>query len=134
MKTTEKDILMICKGYYNSGKYNSIEEALDGYYRKHYNISKERLPELSHEFMLSLWFNDCVRTFLQPDTITSFWKQVIVLPAFEEKDFINVNGCTYFYDVLFYRIVTWLALLDVRDKDGNWKIDLSDYEGLDYII
>lgn len=62
MRTTEKDILMICKGHYDS-KYNSLEEALDAYYREHYCFSKEEMPTLSYKFMLSLLFNRCVEVF-----------------------------------------------------------------------
>jgi len=134
MRTTEKDILMICKGRYNKEKHENLEAALDAYYRKHYEIPKEELPVLSHEFMMRLWFNRCVETFLQADTIRSFWYYVIVEKAYEEKRYLNQDGCTEFYEVLYHRIVTWLQLLDVRDENGNWKIDLSDYEGLDYII
>ena len=133
MRTTEKDILMICKGYYDD-KYKSIKEALNAYYIEHYTYSKEEVSTLSYRFMLSLWFNNCVRAFLQPDTIGSFWFRVIKEESFAENRFLNENGCTEFYEVLFHRIVSWLTLLDVRDDDGNWKIDLSDYEGIDYII
>ena len=133
MRTTEKDILLICKGHYDN-KYKNLEEALDAYYRKHYCISKEKMPVLSYKFMLSLWFNRCVEVFLQPDTIRSFWFYVIVDENFAEKRFLNEKGCTEFYEVLYHRIVTWLMLLDVKDEDGNWKIDLSDYADIDCVI
>lgn len=129
MRTTEKDILMIVKGHYNHNKYKSLEKALDGYYRKHYGISKKELPVLSHRFMLTLWFNDCVKEFLIPETIQSFWRYVIQEKTFKEKYWFNENDCTEFYEVLYHRIVKWLHLLKVRDDDGNYLIDLSDYEG-----
>lgn len=134
MRTTEKDILMICKGHYDHDKYETLETALNAYYAKHYRYPGEDVKPLSYRFMLQLWFNNCVETFLQPDTIRSFWRNVIVEEAFQEKRFLNENGCTEFYEVLYHRIVTWLILLDVRDKDGNWKIDLSDYEGIENVI
>lgn len=133
MRTTEKDILMICKGHY-SDKYKTLEEALGAYYRKHYSFPKEKIPTLSYKFMLSLWFNNCVKEFLQPDTMHSFWLYVIKEEAYQEKRWMNENGCTEFYEVLYHRIVTWLVLLDVRDKNGNWKIDLSDYEEVEFVI
>lgn len=134
MRTTEKDILMICKGHYDKDKHEDLESALDAYYRKYYCVSKEEIPVLSYKFMLKLWLNSCVEAFLQPDTIRSFWHYVIVEEAFAEKRFLNENGCTEFYEVLYHRIVKWLILLSVRDKDGNWKIDLSDYDDIDYVI
>ena len=127
MKNTENDILMICKGHYDQEKHKTLEEALDAYYRKHYCISKEKIPFLTHRFMLHLWFNRCVEVFLTPDRIMGFVKNVIVEEAYQEKRWLNEDGCTDFYDVLFHRIVTWLILLDVQDDDGNWIIDVSDY-------
>lgn len=127
MKNTENDILMICKGYYNQEKHKTLEDALDAYYRKYYCIPKEKLPVLSYRFMLHLWFNRCVEVFLTPDRIRSFWQNVIVDEAFQEKRWLNEDGCTEFYEVLYHRIVTWLILLNVKDDKGNWVIDVSDY-------
>ena len=134
MRTTEKDILMICKGRYNHDKHENFEAALDAYYREHYLISKEDLPILSHKFLLTLWFNDCVKAFLKPETMNSFWFHVIHNESMAEKCFLNEDGCTEFYDVMYHRIVTWLTLLQVRDENGNWIIDLSDYEDVDFVI
>ena len=133
MKTKEKDILMICKGYYDHEKHKTLEEALDSYYRKHYGISKEEIPVLTHRFMLSLWFNNCVKEFLTPETIRSFWWYVISEEAFQEKRWLNENGCTEFYEVLYHRIVKWLIFLNLKDDEGNWIIDGSDYKK-EYII
>ena len=108
MKTTENDILMICKGLYDQDKYKTLEDALDAYYRKYYCIPKEKLPVLSYKFMLHLWFNRCVEVFLTPDRIRSFWQNVIVDEAFQEKRWLNADGCTEFYEVLYHRIVSWL--------------------------
>ena len=133
MKTTEKDILMICKGRYDD-KYNSLEAALNAYYREHYTYSKEEVPTLSYKFMLQVWFYRCVEVFLQPDTMKSFYFYVIRDEHHKEKRFLNENGCTEFYEVLFHRISTWLCLLQVKDDNGNWIIDLSDYEEIDNVI
>ena len=77
--------------------------------------------------MLHLWFNRCVEVFLTPDRIRSFWQNVIVDEAFQEKRWLNADGCTEFYEVLYHRIVSWLILLNVKDDEGNWLIDVSDY-------
>lgn len=125
---------MICKGHYNQDKYENLESALDAYYREHYGVSKEHIPVLSYKFMLQLWFYRCIEEFLKPDTMRSFLYYVIIEENFAEKRFLNENGCTEFYEVLYHRIVTWLTLLDVKNDDGNWKIDLSDYDGIDFVI
>ena len=36
MKTLEKDIILICKGWYNQTKYYSVLEAFQAYYQKEY--------------------------------------------------------------------------------------------------
>ncbi len=127
MKNTEKDILMICKGHYDKEKHKTLEGALDAYYRKYYCISKKDIPVLSYKFMMTMWFNRCVEVFLTPERIRNFWHNVIVEESFQEKRLLNEKGCTEFYEVLFYRIVKWLTLLSVKDEDGNWLIDVSDY-------
>lgn len=133
MRTTEKDILLLCKGHY-SEKYKTLEEALNAYYREHYSYPEQKRPDLTYKFMLSLWFYQCVEVFLQPDTIRSFWYYVIKEEHYSEKRFLNENGCTDFYEVLYNRIVSWLVCLPVKDKDMNWLIDLSDYEEGEIII
>lgn len=138
MKTTEKDILMICKGYYDKEKHKSLEDALDAYYRREYDVSKESLPTLSYEFMFSLWFKYCIREFLIPEKIGEFYHNMIAEESLPEKNYFGVNcfnkePAKDFYEVMFHRCVKWLQLMKVRDKDGNWVVDLSDYAEHDAI-
>ena len=134
MRTTEKDILMICKGHYDKEKHKNLEEALDAYYREHYGITKESLPNLSHKFIYDLWLKECVRTFLTPEKKGEFLCYIIIEEALAEKNFLGKNcfgkaPATDFYDVMYYRIIRWLQLMAVRDKNGKVLVDLSDYDG-----
>lgn len=129
MKTTEKDILRLCKGYYDYEKYQSLEEALDAYYRREYCVSKEEIPELSYQFMVELWFGPCVRAFVTPDNFRIFHQYVIFERSFQEVQSFHNEVHMDFYEVLYHRLVKWLNLLQVRDEKGNWIVDLSDYEG-----
>lgn len=134
MRTTEKDILMICKGHYDKEMHKNLEEALDAYYREHYNVSKESLPELSHKFIYNLWLKECVRTFLTPEKKAEFHHYVINEESLAEMDFHDNNifgnePAKDFYDVMYYRIIRWLTLMQVIDKHGKDLIDLSDYKG-----
>lgn len=139
MKTTEKDILMICKGYYDKEQHESLEEALDAYYRREYDVLKDELPELSYEFMFSLWCKPCIREFLIPEKIGEFYHNMIAEESFPEKNYLGVNcfnkePAKEFYEVMFHRFVKWVNCMRIRDKDGNWIIDLSDYAGHDNIV
>lgn len=124
MKSTAKDILRICKGHYDSEKYDSVEAALDAYYRVHYGVSKERMPVLSPKFMVELWLVPCVKTFVTPENFTGFCSTVLE-GRFGIATQPEQNG---FYEVLFDRLVLWLYGLPVR-KGDEWIIDLSEYEG-----
>jgi len=128
MKTTEKDILLLCKKHYNVEKYKTLEEALDAYYRKEYGVSKKDLPVLTYEFMCYLWMFPCIKAFLTEDKIPLFLQYIFNEKCCYEVGLSNHNGCTEFYDVLFHRIVKWLCLLQVKES-GKWIVDLSDYEG-----
>jgi len=129
MKTVEKDILMLCKGRYDHKKYQNLEEALDAYYRREYNVSKEDLPVLSYRFMVELWFQKCILRFLTPEGIRVFYWNVFGEESFAERGQKRKESCTEFYEVLYHRLVKWLTLLPVRDADGNWLIDVSEYRG-----
>jgi hypothetical protein len=133
-RTTEKDILMICKGHCDKEKYKNLEEALDAYYRKYYGVPKKQLPYLSHKFVYDLWLKECVREFLIPEKKEEFIWNVLIEESLKERDFLGKNcfgeePVTDFYDVMYYRITKWLAMMKVKDHQGNWIIDLSGYEG-----
>lgn len=139
MRTTEKDILMICKGHYNKEIHKNLDEAMDAYYRKHYLVPKEQLPVLTHKFIYSLWLKECIRVFLTPEKKGEFLRCVVIEESWHEKDFLGKNlygdpPVTDFYDVMYYRVVSWLSGMQVRDEKGNWIIDLSDYENIEHII
>ena len=129
---------MICKGYYNK-EHRSLEEALDAYYRKKYEVPKEQIPTLSYKFMFNLWFMPCIREFLVPEKIGEFYHNIIAEESLPEKSYFGVNcfnrePATEFYEVMFHRCVKWLKFMRTKDDDGNWIIDLSDYAGRDNII
>lgn len=132
MKSTEKDVLMICKGHYDHRKYKTIKEALDEYYRKNYRVSKEIVPELSYHLIVNFFLNECIKTFITTDTISCFLYKIILEETLEEK--IKDNVSTEFYKILYYRIVKWLSSLRVMDKHDNWIIDLSDYKVYEDIV
>lgn len=127
---TCKDILMICKGYF-SDEFKSVEEALLSYYNKYYYAYEAK--SLSYEQIINLWFRECAYEFVNPSNYRNFISEVIYKQSVEECGLlgISVNGnrkATDFYEVLYYRMKSWLNSLRIRDDNGDWIIDLSAYE------
>lgn len=131
MKTTEKDILMLCKEHYDHDKYKTLEEAMLAYYNKHYRYEENKADAISYKFIVTLWINACIKTFLNPETQNSYLLYVVNQESIHERNLRDSKDAVDYYEAFFYRAVTWLCLLDVRDKDKNWIIDLSDYFNAD---
>lgn len=49
MKSLLKDVILICKGYYNKDKYLSVKDALVAYYKKNYSDDYD----VTDEFLLN---------------------------------------------------------------------------------
>ena len=127
MRTTEKDILWICKGHYDKEKYPKLEDALTQYYKINYDDIKETL---SYEFMYKLWFRSCVKEFLTPGRIHMFWYYVISEECMNEKiSLFNGIRMDDFYEIMFWRVAKWMMMLSIKKSDGTWFIDMSDYIG-----
>lgn len=133
MRTKEKDLLMICKGYYNN-KYHTTFDALKAYQSKITGCSVENITDM-HIFNSLL--NAAVDFFYPND-----WKQLItdglvndmlyaqsgIMPEiYPEKD-IKIT-----YRYLIDKFIMILALLQVKEND-EWIIDLTDYQYVKEII
>ena len=68
-KTLEKDILLICKGYYNKEKYKSILDAFNAYYHREYGCEDITMDE---RFAVNLFLKPCVKEFLKEREINLF--------------------------------------------------------------
>ena len=125
---TTKDILMICKGHY-SDKYNSTEDALLAYYNLYYWNDAQGL---TYKEIVNIWFIDCIFAFVSPENLQGFLNKVFNQTCVEEWIILGINKegkrpATDFYEVLYYRLKAWMDDLQIRDDNGNWLIDLSDY-------
>lgn len=119
MKTTEKDILLICKGYY-SDKYKDVEDALNAYYVREYGdfFGGQKLP---YAFMNRLWMIPCFNEFIKYST------------GWFSYTMMNEGSSDDFDSVMFHRMVNWLHDMRVRDGDTVF-IDLSDYDRNEDIV
>ena len=112
MRTLEKDILLICKNWYNEEKYNSTLEALNGYYHKEYGCEKIIMDK---EFAIEL--------FLKPTFVKYGNIEYIFEKTWDENTCSNYDNS--FVSIFYDRLTCGICKAVVKDK-----IDLSDYQGM----
>ena len=125
-----KDIICLCKQRYNIEKYHTLLEALNAYYHQEYGCED---VEMDYRFANSLFIRPTILYCLNQDNLFSFVNNGLFKESYEERN----NHLTNFDEVLFYRMVKWICLLQVRYQnefgEWHWIIDLSEYEGKDII-
>lgn len=128
MKTTAKDIILLCKGWYDKEKYPTILEALKQYYRKNYCDDMEEV--LNERFILRVILIEVMREIASKysDRLLGFingyltYGEILFMPDENNKD--------YDYQ-MFYRIVNFLARLKMRGE-GWQEIETEEYFYEDY--
>lgn len=124
MKTTAKDVILLCKGWYDKEKYPTILEALKQYYRKNYCDDMEEC--LNESFLLKIVLEHTMQEIVRkyPDRMIGFVNSYLIIPR---GIFGYDNNSNQDYDYqLFYRITNFLANLQMRG-DGFIEIDTRDY-------
>lgn len=123
-KTIAKDIILLCKGWYNHDLYSTILEALKQYYRKYYSIYMEE--SLGERFLFRIILIEVMREIAEkyPDRLRGFINGYL---AYGEMIYGIPDESNNNYDYqMFYRIVNYLAKLKMKG-DGIVEIDTSDY-------
>ena len=128
MKTTAKDVILLCKGWYDKEKYPTVLEALKEYYRKNYcNDMEEHLNE---RFILRVILIEVMREIASKyhDRLLGFvngyliYGQMLFMPDENNNDYDHQ---------LFYRIINFLARLQMRG-DERIEINTDEYFYDDY--
>lgn len=128
MKSTAKDVILLCKGWCDREKYPTTLDALKEYYRKNYcNDMEEHLNE---RFILRVILIEVMREIAikYPDRLLGFvngyltYGQMLFMPDENNNDYDHQ---------LFYRIVNFLARLQMRG-DERIEIDTDEYFYDDY--
>lgn len=132
MICTEHDVLMICKGHYNSEKYKNEKEALEEYYYRNYSYPGHK-KELSYEFLVQLFLKPCLLKVLEENgRIRSFLLNGLFDRSYHEF-FVKYRNMS-FYEVLYYRIVKWFCENPVYDSvNEKYIIDVAEYKGKDVL-
>lgn len=128
MKTTAKDVILLCKGWYDKEKYPTVLDALKQYYRVNYCDDME--DQLNERFILRVLLIEAMREIAKdnPDRMLGFVNryltcgEVLFIPDEKNND--------YDYQ-MFYRIVHFLLSLKMSGN-GVVEIDTSDYFSTEY--
>lgn len=124
MKTTAKDVVLLCKGWYGHGLYPTVLEALKQYYRKNYSIGMG--DSLNEKFLFRIILLEVMGEISEkyPDRMRGFINGYL---AYGKMVFGAPDGTNNDYDYqMFYRIVNFFSGLEMRG-DGIAEIDTDEY-------
>lgn len=124
MKTTAKDVILLCKGWYDKEKYPTILDALKQYYRIHYSTHYEDL--LCERFLLKIVLLQAMQEIVKdyPDRLISFVNSYAIS---EPNLFIIPDSNNRDFDYqMFYRVIYFLSNLQMYGE-GLIGIDTEEY-------
>lgn len=131
MKTTAKDVILLCKGWYDNEKYPTTLDALKQYYRKNYCYGKHDMDDqLNERFILRVLLIEAMREIVlnYPDRMVGFVNGYLIYGAMmfipDEKN----NDYDY---QLYHRIRIFLTNLQMRGE-GRKEIETDEYFYDDY--
>lgn len=126
-KTHGKDIMLLCKGWYNKEKYKTLKDALIEYYHKYYGnedytpdydfINKVLLKQAVQE-LLTDRFNGLLVSCLFDTDVADIWKFDI-----KHMKLIDLS----YEEELYYRLTKFLNKFKTNNRDGIIYIDTSVY-------
>ncbi len=122
-RTIAKDVILLCKGWYNHNSYPTILDALKQYYRKNYCDMDFSLNE---KFLLRVVLIEVMIEISEkyPDRLREFIKGYLI---YGETIFGVPDESNNDYDYkMFYKIVNFLKNLKMKG-DGIVEIDTSNY-------
>lgn len=123
-RTTAKDVILLCKGWYDHDLYPTILDALKQYYRKYYCVDMEE--SLGERFLFRIILIETMREIAEkyPDRLRGVINGYF---AYGEMIFGVPDESNNNYDYqMFYRIVNYLARLKMKG-DGIVEINTDDY-------
>ena len=115
MKTLEKDILLICKGWY-SEQYKDILDAFNAYYHREYGFNNITMDK---GFALKLFLKP---TIIEMSKYSASIIRNLFSPTCMESD---IEYSKDFTNIMFDRCVT--ALINIPCRGDKWTDYLSDY-------
>ena len=123
IKTTEKDILLICKGWFDHEKYTDKLEALKDYQAKNTRSNKE---DITDKNVLDFRLFTVAEIYFKP----YHWSEMLKDRLY--KDIFWQHELKVDYNYLCWLLIRQINSLTVK-KDNEWIIDLSAYDEINAI-
>lgn len=125
----EKDIILICKGWYNKEKYHSIIEALKAYQCEYCGNTLQDIPY--EDVLRFALYPVAEKYFKQQDWMYLFREMIAKDISFNRFEQICINKATkdisLSYEYLCNVFIRQITLLQVLKDDGKVIIDFSEY-------
>jgi len=106
-KTHGKDIMLICKRWYDREKYHTVKDALNQYYQERYLLGDPCEEPLSFKFINTVLLKPAVEELLNETFKLSFIDWIFNKHIVEP---IESEGTTY-DEILYYKIIGFLSNL-----------------------
>lgn len=125
-KTHGKDIMLLCKGWYDKEKYKTTKDVLIAYYHKHYGC-EDITPD--YRFINQVLLRPAVEEIMCDKFKNRFISCLIDIDCCDTWKIDNMKAKELSYDEeLYYRLIKFLGMgLMVQDQNGNILIDTSAY-------
>lgn len=124
-KTLGKDIMLLCKGWYNKEKYKTTKDALITYYHKEYGC-EDIDPDFN--FINVVLLQPAISEFLNDNTKDQFISYIFtdsIIDVCELWDKYNKKKLSY-DEELYYRLTHFIRRLKTRYYD-EVLIDTDQY-------
>lgn len=131
VKTHGKDIMLLCKGWYDKDKYKTLKDALVAYYNKNYRYPEDYVEDLDYHYINTVLLKQAIQELL-----TERFNYMFIGYLFDTDGFMSwkfdrfvIKDLSY-DEELFYRLCMFidnLLLIDKNDKGDVINIDTSAY-------
>lgn len=127
-KTHGKDIMLICKGWYDRVKYETTKDALVSYYNKNYRYPEDKVETLEYRFINTVLLKPAIQELLTERFTYMFVNYLFDTDAFSIWKFDGMKMKELSYDEeLYYRLIGFLNNLICVDHDATINVDTSNY-------
>lgn len=123
-KTHGKDIMLICKRWYNTDKYNNTKKALEQYYSERYQYGEKQDP-LSFSFINEVMLKPVIQELLSERFRLMFieWVFTCRIRILETRDRASVS----YDEELYYRLIGFINQLRSYEDNGDLLINTDAY-------
>ena len=123
-RTINKDILLICKQHFDKTKHTNTVHALQSYLSR---ITALPGPEIYLIDGAKYFLVDCAKEFLDQEILLETFTNTLENIAYSYE---IANKRFNVYEGILECLITSLHMLQVKESNGDWIVDLSDYNNI----